>query len=166
MKTFLPLLVATCILPALPAWAGDLSQKAELGGVIGGLHLFNGGDHSVFGGFLGYGFTPEAQIYMEVTDAPIQRNLSLVDFQGGVKYTLFHHEMFEPYAVAAMGVGHFTSSLFGDTGFGLHAGFGTRVYVGRNWGVVPEVKWSRYFFSGPDTNTFRYTAGVFFQWGN
>ncbi len=162
MRILLPLLLATC---ALPSWAGDLDQKAELGGFAGGLHLFNGGDHGVFGGYLGYGFTSKAQLYMEASDAPIQSHLSLVDFQAGIKYSLFNYQMFEPYALVSGGVGHFSTSLFGNTGFGLHAGFGTRVYIGQNWGVVPEVKWTRYFFSGRDTKTFRYTGGVFFQWG-
>lgn len=162
MKRFLPLLLAAC---AATAWGADLQDKAEIGGFGGGLHLFDGGDHGVYGGFLGYGFTRQAQLYIEASHSPIRRGLNLVDFQAGIKYSLLNYDMFEPYAMVALGAGHFSTSLFGDTGFGLHAGFGTRVYIGPNWGVVPEVKWTRYFFSGPDTNTFRYTGGVFFQWG-
>ena len=156
------LLLALC---ATTLWAGDLTRRAELTGFGGGLHIFDGGDHGVYGGSLGYGVTSRAQVFAEVSHAPLQGNVNLVDFQGGVKYSLVTHDMFEPYAMAAIGAGHFSNPVVSSTGFGLSAGFGTRVYVRSNWGVVPDIRWSRYFFDGPDTNTFRYTVGAFFQWG-
>jgi hypothetical protein len=145
--------------------AGDLTRRAEIAGFGGGIHVFDAGDHGVYGGLIGYGVNRRAEVFAEGSHAPLQGSLNLADFQGGVKYTLIPRDIFEPYATAALGLGHFSSPVSSNTGFGLSAGLGARVYVRSTWGVVPDIRWTRYFFDGPDTSTFRYTAGVFFQWG-
>jgi hypothetical protein len=144
---------------------GDLTRRAEIAGFGGGLHIFDAGDHGVYGGLLGYGLTRRAQVFAEASHAPLQGSLDLVDFQAGAKYSLSSHDIFEPYAAAAIGAGHFSNPVASNTGFGLSAGFGARVYLRPRWGVAPDIRWTRYFFDGPDTIIFRYTAGVFFQWG-
>jgi hypothetical protein len=145
--------------------AGDLERQAEIAGFAGGLHIFDGGgDHGVYGGYLGYGVSSPALVFFEASHSPLDGG-DLLDFNAGVKFSLLQRDMFEPYALVALGGGHFSAGSFSETRFGVHAGFGTRVYVGRSWGIQPEVRWARYFFDGPDVNTFRYTGGVFYQWG-
>ena len=40
-----------------------------------------------------------------------------------------------------------------------------RYFVGKNWGIQPEFRYTRYFFDGGGLNDFRFTGGLFFRFG-
>jgi hypothetical protein len=161
-KAILPIAIALSV-PTL--WAED-SAKIEASVFGADVHVHNGGDHSTFGGNVGFGITTRASLFGEVSHSSFGGG-DLVDFNGGLKYTLLSRDRFEPYALVAIGADHHTSSF--DPGsqsdFGLHAGGGVRVYVGKHWGVQPEVRWTRYFHDSADTNIVRYSGGLFIHWG-
>lgn len=159
MKKIILSIVLSLCAPAL--WAGDLSGKAEGSVFAGGLKVNNGGNHGIYGGSIGFGISRKATIYGEFSHSPLNAGADLVDFHGGVKYSLTSRDKWEPYVLVGAGV----NRVAGNSDFGLHVGGGTRYYVGSNWGVQPEIRWTRYFNDFSDTNTIRYTGGIFFQWG-
>ena len=140
--------------------AGDLTKKAEASFFAGGLKINNGGNHGIYGANIGYGINRKATVFGEFSHSPLGSS-DLVDFNGGVKYSLLSRDKWEPYVLVAAGV----NRVAGNSDFGLHIGGGTRYYVGKNWGVQPELRWTRYFHDFSDTNAIRYTGGIFFQWG-
>jgi hypothetical protein len=152
---------------ALILSAGDLKDKGEFDVFGGGVHFNNGGgNHGIIGFSGNFGIAPVAQVYGEYSYSPLGSYSSkLNDFQGGIKLGI-ESDKIEPYGLVGLGVGHFSSDFGGETHFGLHIGAGARIYApSKRWGVTPEIRWGRYFASGSDLNAFRYTAGVFFQWG-
>jgi len=52
-----------------------------------------------------------------------------------------------------------------DTGGMAGSGLGVRLYVGKNWGIKPELKIQRTFGEGEDVTLLRFAAGVFYQFG-
>ena len=157
-KAILSILFSVCA-PVL--WAGDLSQQVEVSAFVGGLKINNGGNHGIYGGNIGFGINKKATVYGEVSHSPLNGGADLVDFNGGVRYSLLNRDKFEPYVLVGIGA----NRVAGNSDFGLHVGGGTRIYVGKNWGIQPELRWTRYFHDFSDTNAVRYTGGIFYQWG-
>ncbi|MEO5923251.1 MAG: hypothetical protein ABIR70_05420 [Bryobacteraceae bacterium] len=157
-KAILSILFSIC---ASTLVAGDLSNKAEASFFAGGLKINNGGNHGIYGANIGFGISPKATIYGEISHAPLNGGADLVDFNGGVKFTLLSKDKWEPYVLVGVG----GNRVAGNSDFGFHFGGGSRYFVGKNWGVQPEIRWTRYFHNGSDTNAIRYTGGLFFQWG-
>ena len=56
------------------------------------------------------------------------------------------------------------STSVSDTKVRLGGGAGLRYYVSENWGIRPELRVDRYFGDQGST-AFRYTVGVFYQFG-
>jgi hypothetical protein len=164
--------------------AGDLTGKAEVVGQGGGITFTQGGGtHGTFGGSAGYGFPcligkPElcrrTIIFGEFDLTPISDNGAtekFLDIFGGVKIAILPSDKAEPYLIAGFGGSFDRLSVPGffsgtEKAYGLHVGVGDRLFVGKNWGIVPEVRWGHYFHHGQDGNAFRYTGGIFYQWGN
>jgi hypothetical protein len=141
-------------------FAGDLNDKVEASFFAGGLKINNGGNHGIYGGNIGVGISPKATLYGEISHSPLG-GADLVDFNGGIKYSILNRNKVEPYVLVGIGA----NRVAGTSDFGLHAGGGARYYVRSNWGFQPEIRWTRYFHDFSDTNAVRYTGGIFFQWG-
>jgi hypothetical protein len=182
-KYFSAVLLFVC---ALGLSGGDLKGKGEVDAFGGGVDFSSGGgNHGLFGVSGAYGLMPWAQVYGEYSYAPLGSgggvSLHLNDFQGGVKVSM-QSDTIEPYGLLGLGMGRFTTSVSGfssggltfsgsslsTNNFGLHIGGGARFYMGssKKWGVEPEIRWGRYFASNSGSlNVFRYTGGIFYQWG-
>lgn len=158
MKKALLSILLSALTPTL--FAGDLTGKAEASFFAGGLKINNGGNHGIYGANIGVGVSPKATIFGEFSHSPLG-SADLVDFNGGVKYSLMNRDKFEPYVLVAAGA----NRVAGNSDFGLHIGGGTRYFFRSNWGFQPEIRWTRYFNDFSDTNAIRYTGGIFFQWG-
>lgn len=161
-------ILLVCLLAASAAYlsAGDMERKLEFTGFGGGLKLTDAGNNGIVGGSVAYGVSPYAAAYGEYSFSKLRSELNLNDFQGGVKFNIHNSDHIEPYALLGMGVGRITSHGYGDTNFGLHVGGGARIYASSGvWGIAPEMRYTRYFTSGNDANGFRYTVGIFYQWG-
>jgi hypothetical protein len=164
--------------------AGDLTGKAEVVGEGGGVTFTQGGgSHGTFGGSVGYGFPcligkPElckrTIIIGEFDFTPVGSgggaSEKFMDFFGGAKIAIIPSDKAEPYIIAGFGgsidrVSQPPFPTFNQKAYGLHVGVGDRLFVGKNWGIVPEIRWEHYFHHGQDGNAFRYTGGIFYQWG-
>jgi len=164
--------------------ADDLTGKVEVTGQGGGITVFRGGGtHGLFGGSAGYGFKcligkPElckrTIIFGEFDLAPISSagggSEQLMDFLGGVKMALKPSAKAEPYVIVGFGgsADRASDPFFGtqtSKAYVFQAGVGERFFVGKNWGIAPEVRWAHYFHHGPDGDSMRYTGGIFYQWG-
>ena len=162
---------------------------------IGGISLSNGGGNhvhlgSVFGtavrdrlfvfGELGYAPLTGKTTTTVVDGSPVRISASarLVDFGGGLQVILTSGEKFETYVIGAVGAGRMSASgsshvpgtnldvsiSSSDTKARLGGGAGLRYYVSENWGIRPELRVDRYFGDQGST-AFRYTVGVFYQFG-
>ncbi len=162
MKSTIPLLLITLSIPTLRA--GDLDHKMEAYAFGADMLVTNHGDHATYGGNLGFGIDRRTTVFGEVSHAHFGGGGNLIDFNGGVKYTLLSSSRFEPYVLGAMG--GVRSDVFSSRyHFGVHAGGGARMYVGKCWGIQPEVRWTRYSNYLPGANIVRFSGGLFLQWG-
>jgi hypothetical protein len=156
-KTILSIVLALSA-PAL--FAGDLTKKGEFSLYGGGNHFGNGGGNAgIWGTQLGYGVAKKVTLFGEF-DHNRDSGSNLFDYLGGAKFSLMSSEKAEPYGLVGFGAGR----SGGETRAALHIGGGVRFYVNSKWGIVPEIRWVRYFEDFSDLNSVRYTGGVFFQW--
>ncbi len=167
----------------------------EGSGFIGGISLSNGGgNHVHLGGSFGAAARERLFVFGELGYAPltgrsittvvdgspvrISTSVKLLDVGGGLQFILTSGEKFEPYIVGAVGAGRVSSSgsahvpgtnldvstSSSDTKARLGGGAGFRYYLGEKWGIRPEFRVDRYF--GDEGSTaFRYTVGIFYQFG-
>ncbi len=164
-------------------------------GAVGGLWLNSGGgNHAYLGGTFGTAVRDRLFVFGELGYAPltgkstttvvdgtpvrISASAKLVDFGGGAQFILMPGSKFEPYVIGAVGGGRFSASgstevpgtnlkvstSVSDTQVRLGGGAGLRYYVSENWGIRPELRVDRYFGDQGST-AFRYTVGVFYQFG-
>jgi hypothetical protein len=162
-KVFLTIVIAST---TTTVWAGDLTGKIETAIFGADVHVqHGGGDHSTYGGNVGFGISSKATIVGEFSHTSFGGGDDLIDFNGGLKYTLLRRGNIEPYAIVAIGGGRRGVGSGRGSSFGLHAGGGARFYVGKHWGIQPEIRWTRYFHDFYDTNIIRFSGGLFFQWG-
>ena len=169
-------LVVCLAMGSLVLSAGDLKKQGELDLFGGGVHLsqsfLNVGTKGVVGGSIGYGITSKAQIFGEYSLVPIG-SVAGVDlsmkaqlFTGGVKMNVFSKDRVDIYGLGGFGGARSSAKSFpSETDSALHLGGGARIYVGKRWGVTPEIRYIRIFSDGPDVNAVSYTGGIFFRFG-
>ncbi len=164
-------------------------------GAVGGISLSNGGgSHVHLSGTFGTAVRDRLFVFGELGYAPltgrstttvvdgtsvrISASAKLVDFGGGAQFILMPGSKFEPYVIGAVGGGRMSTSgsahvpgtnldvsaSSSDTKARLGGGAGLRYYVSENWGIRPELRVDRYFGDQGST-AFRYTVGVFYQFG-
>lgn len=169
-------LVVCLVMGSLALSAGDLKKQGELNLFGGGVHLsqsfLNVGTKGIVGGSVGYGITSRAQIFGEYSFVPIGSvagvDLSMKTqlFTGGVKMNVFSKDRVDVYGLAGFGGARSSAnSVPSETDSALHLGGGARIYVGKNWGITPELRYIRIFVDGADVNAVSYTGGIFFRFG-
>jgi hypothetical protein len=100
-------------------------------------------------------------------------NFHILNYGGGVRANLISRGRIIPFVVGTGGGARFTGSegsqsvsADGDYGGG---GGGVSVYVGRNWGIRPEIRYNHYSFTyqgeSATTNGVTTTVAIFFQLG-
>jgi len=157
------------------AFAGEL----EFAGFGGGTHLRAQGEGTtkgVVGGRIGAPAGKRVLVFGEYSYAPSALNANLMDFSGGVHVSLAPGRV-APYVLGALGVGRLsgsgtatvgtTTASFdrSDSALGASGGVGLRYFVGRNWGIQPEFRYTRYFFDRAGLNDLRFAGGLFFRFG-
>jgi hypothetical protein len=180
----------------------ELTGRGEVTGYGGGVWVSDGGGtHGLYGGSAGVGASSRALIFFDVAYAPLggatasfvepgsgvavnsSASGKLLDFSGGVKYSLTGSESGKavPYALFATGIGRASISGTGTarqgnqtitvnlsesiSNFAVHGGLGVRLYVGEKWGFQPEFRLGHYFAEGGGGKAMRFTAGVFYHFG-
>ncbi len=172
------------------------AANLEVSGTGGGLTMNGGlGTHSLVGGQVGvrFGFI---QVFGEgswsqLLSATQQGSTGgvtttatgaakVANFGGGAEYSFGTSKRFAPYAVTAVGVGHFYATGSGSSSTGVSVtvslpianleyfgvGGGVRVYAGKHWGFKPEVRYQRYNNSLYSANAATYTVGLFWRFGD
>jgi hypothetical protein len=155
-----------------------------------------GGTHPLFGGAAAFGLGDNFHLFGEFSYIPLpsssgsatlssgatvtgSQSAKLADFGGGLDYSfLSSQSKLRPYVVGAFGLAHTFDTLslsangtsasvsMGSNGFYAGAGGGVRLYVGKRWGLKPEVRYQRYQSTqGGGSNTVMYTVGVFYRFG-
>ncbi len=174
-------------------WAGGV----EVSGFGGGITLDGGvGTHAAYGGSAAYLLGDNVHLFGEfsyttlasetVSSGTTTANaaVNLASYGGGADYSFGSpSSKLRPYVLAALGVGHFygngssggTSVSLGITN-DIYAGIGggIRLYLGKHWGLKPEVRYQRYNSSQSSllgatigsSNSVQYTVGVFYQFGH
>lgn len=167
----------------------------EGSGYIGGIWLSGGGgNHPHLGGTFGAAARERLFVFGELGYAPlaaestttvvdgspvnISASAKLLDFGVGVQVTLPTDWTFEPYVVGAVGAGRISASgsahvpdsnidvsmNMSDTKARVGGGVGVRFYLSEKWGIRPELRIDRYLGTSGST-AFRYTVGLFYQFG-
>ena len=167
----------------------------EGAGFIGGIWLSGGGgNHAHLGGTFGAAARERLFVFGELGYAPltgrstttvvdgvpvnISASAKLLDFGGGVQVIFPTDWNFEPYVIGAVGAGRISTSgsahvpgsnidvsmSVSDTKARVGGGVGVRYYLSEKWGIRPELRIDRYLGTGGST-AFRYTVGVFYQFG-
>jgi len=179
----LVLLAAASFFPTA-VWA----QGAEVSG-FGGAATLNGGGgtHPVFGGSGGVQLADHLHIFFEVNhlhllnvstvDAsgnPTTVGAGLTNFGGGVDYSFGSPgSKVRPYVLTSVGDGRIGASAEGVSAgvnsFYVGVGGGARVYLGKHWGIKPEVRVQHYVATVlGETGTYTgvyFTGGVFLELG-
>jgi hypothetical protein len=148
----------------------------------------------LFGGGIAAGLGSRSALYFDVGYIPIESVTSagisqgmpftvdgsskLYTFEGGLNIHLGPPDSRAvPYLTGGGGIGRasykasrtgsdMSVSMSGsETGGLAGGGFGVRLYLGRNWGIKPEVRVQRTFFEGEDLTLLRFAVGVFAQFG-
>ena len=106
---------------------------------------------------------------------------TLMNYGGGVQIRIpTGAAKIEPYGLLAFGYGHMRGGVNGATSGAdsTHSayngvGIGARIFVGKNWGIKPEVRYQKYYgiyLSSADPfaelgGVRNVTAGLFYQFG-
>ena len=105
---------------------------------------------------------------------PVQGvNFNMQGYGGAVRFNLATKGKVVPYGVFDGGGARLTGSQSGvsvtSNGGYFGGGGGASLYLGKNWGVRPEFRYNRYFYTfggiNGNTNVLTATAGVFYQFG-
>jgi len=155
---------------------GEGSTKGTVGGRVGAVAgkrvlVFGEFSYAPLAGFSGSAVSGGTAFASDISS-------KLLDFNGGVNVNLAPAgSKLAPYVLGALGVGRIsakgsttvgnTSASFdgSDSALGASTGFGLRYFVGRNWGVQPEFRYTRYFFDNAGINDFRFSGGLFYRFG-
>lgn len=164
----------------------------EVAGYGGGLSMDGGiGTHSMFGGQAGIRFAHHFQVFGEgnltqllsttesTSTTTATAKAKLANYGGGFEVGLGSGRKLSPYFVTAAGVGriYVTGSGSSTSGatvnlslpvtnmayYGVGGGF--RFYLGKNWGIKPEVRYQRYQNSLYSANAATYAVGLFWHSG-
>jgi hypothetical protein len=188
----LVLLAGASILSTM-TWANGLEVSGFGGGITadqgGGTHPLVGGaaayalgdNFHLFGEF---SYSPLASASFSATNssgvtASGSESAKLANFGGGLDYTfLSPHSKLRPYVTGAFGLAHQYGTASESDGYGnsvsvsassnafyAAVGGGVRLYVGKRWGLKPEVRYERFQNTQGGNNTVMYTVGVFYRFG-
>jgi hypothetical protein len=170
-----------------PVTTGTMEIAANFG--HSGYSGLDSNKHFNFGGEYAYNFNPKLAILGEYTYLPLgktQTSSTLFSnsskgydqiFGSGVRYSLKSWRQLRPYAVVGAGFIHrsedfqYTSTSIHPTanGYNVDAGGGVSVYLGKDWGVRPEVRWDRFDLyqnsSHLSVNYLQVSGMVFYQFG-
>jgi hypothetical protein len=100
-------------------------------------------------------------------------NMNMQSYGGAVRFNLATKGKVVPYGVFGGGGARLTGnesgvSVSSDGGY-FGFGGGAAIYFGKNWGVRPEFRYNRFFYSfagiNGNTNVLTATGGLFFQFG-
>lgn len=109
----------------------------------------------------------------------VNASVNLANLGGGLAYSFRSpSSRVVPYGLVAGGVGHFyglgsgsgngatvnLSMSLANAGY-VGTGGGARIYLGKRWGIKPEVRFDRYINSAFASSTITCTAGVFWEFG-
>jgi len=149
--------------------AGDLVQ-------ISGVH---GGTSAYFGGAAGLGLGSNLHLFFDLGHGTIASGSTSgvgitqteTNIGFGSDYGFGSSTRAIPYVVGEIGIGHGNSTASGggvtvsspsnEAYFG--GGGGGRFFLGKSWGVKPEVQFRRY--NSDSINTVIFSAGIFYQFG-
>jgi hypothetical protein len=100
-------------------------------------------------------------------------NMGMSGYGGAVRFNLASKGRVVPYGVFGGGGARLTASESGvgvsSNGGYFGGGGGANLYLGKNWGIRPEFRYNRYFYTfdgiNGNTNVLTAAAGVFFQFG-
>jgi hypothetical protein len=156
-----------CFLPGAATWASDGDNfRGEIAG-LGGMQHLPGVTKAMVGGEIGRTISTHSLLFAETSYVPLGFGDKLVNFTGGVNIGFATSmDKLVPYLSVVGGLGRSSGngSSENDATFGI--GFGTRYFVGRNWGVRPVFRWQRYQQSAGGVNTYVFTAGLFYRFGD
>jgi hypothetical protein len=167
---------------SVPGRAQVLAHSGEIAGNIGYDHTsFTPPDgptsNHFFGVSGGYNITPNFTALGEYKYDPLSK-LEGVSYHsqlygGAARFNFLNFKSIVPYAVAGVGGLRFTASESGISasrnGYYVNFGGGATIYLARNWGVRPEVRYERQHVSanGRDihANVADVSGSFFYQWG-
>jgi hypothetical protein len=147
------------------------AQGGEVLGYFGGATVSGGvGSHPALGVAVGANTNRVMQLFAQLNYVPTgSGGVSgyIVDFGGGLELRFrIPHTKVAPYGLATIGLGHAHASAgnfsASDNSFFYGLGGGFRYYVGRNWGLRPELRFQKYTGQGRG-HLALYTVGVFYQ---
>lgn len=180
----LVLLASTCLFSGVVLAAGP-----EVVGFGGGATYTGGvGTHGLFGGGASFGITDNVRLLGEFTYSPIASGSTssngiavnaterLFGFGGGIEYSFLDSKSkARPYIaglvgldrLSATGTGTAASILpvsvtIGSNSVYYGVGGGLRYFIGKSWGIKPEVRYQR---SSDTGNTIVYSVGLFYRFG-
>jgi hypothetical protein len=193
VKTFVKNTFAGLLFPALfllvitaPVRAQVLAHSGEVAGTVGYDHTNYyppDGPTSThfFGASGGYNVIPAITVLGEYKYDPLgSYNLGVGPsgvhaqlYGGAVRFNFRPSSKIVPYSVVGGGGYRFTVSSSGSgisiNGSYVNFGGGASVYLGKNWGVRPEVRYERQQFSSEglniDANVVVAYGSIFYQWG-
>jgi hypothetical protein len=166
-----------------PVRAQVLAHSGDVAGTVGYDHTSftpaNGPTSThFFGGSGGYNVTPYITGLFEYKYDPLNYSGGSITyhsqlFGGAVRFNLTPSKKIVPYAVVGGGDERFTGSEGGvsvsTNGYYVNFGGGASCYMGRNWGVRPEVRYERQAFTWNDMNATGNVVDVsgsfFYQFG-
>lgn len=178
-----------CILFLLICGTGLAGDRglAEVSGSLGltSASGYYDGNHLNAGGAFGFNLGRIAHLFGEVNYMPMgkvsyygyEAESKIMNYGGGLHLRIPVNEKVEPYGLLSFGLGQFKDkiSYLGDSTqnnayFGL--GGGARIFLGKNWGVRPEIRYQSYAGDldseyGAEDRGHVVTAsgGIFFQFG-
>ena len=186
------ILTSASIFPAA-TWAAGV----EVSGFGGAITMNSGvGTHATYGGgaavllgdnvhvFGEFGISTLASEQVSSGSVSATGTAKLANYGGGVDYSFGSSgSRFRPYVLAGVGVGHFYATGSGggaSVSLGITNQFyeafggGVRMYLGKQWGLKPEVRYQHYNSSNSSliggtvagSSAVQYTVGVFYQFGH
>ena len=195
MQTLITKTVVRVVLPALflvvlsiSARAQVLSRSGEASGTIGYDHTsFSSNPASpvyptsthFFGGSGGYNVTPYITALGEYKYDPLNYAVSGATYHtqlagGAARFNFTPTNKVVPYAIVGAGYDRLTANFSGEgsvfaDGYYVNFGGGVSYYLGKNWGVRPEVRYERQHTSYEgqtiSANVVDLSGSFFYQFG-
>lgn len=148
--------LSVLLLVSFPVLAADIAPKYEISAFGGVAKRINGTADGNFGGNFSAG--ARTMLFIELTGNA--GGFDFLDVHAGLKQTLATKGRFQPYVLGGVGVAHTSRALASrSNSLSVNAGFGSRVYIGRRWGIQPEFRWLHLFTEFSGVNLVR-TTGV------
>ena len=181
--TFFLLIIAPSLQAQVISHSGDIAGSVGFGhgNFSTSLGSPETNNHVQYGGSAGYNFSPDLTVFGEYSYMPMG-TFSGVSFKtqlfgGGIRANFASSGKVVPYVTVAVGGNRFTGSESGvavsANGYYVGFGGGASLYISRNFGVRPEVRYERQSVTltaggGSSTASSNVVVGsgsVFFQFG-